>query len=402
MDPVTGALERQIAAATAARGGKLGSFLKGSESIFQSEMRRLVGEIQAAITTAAQNISNGQSPGSPSPIPSTLVSGQSSSQRLYRIQAIPGKGQGMIAASAIPKGARILCEAPTVKIPGNPQDETSALLLNMVLTQQLDNLSSQARQGFYALHSNYGSEYPRAVGIAKTNALPLGHNVREGGIFLEASRINHSCLNNAENTWNVPLGKLTIHATLDIPPGEEVTISYAAAFLSYSERQAHLLDKFGFRCTCARCALSPAERKQSDQRLQRLVALEAEIGDGVRIVTTPLACLKKTRQMLQLLREEGMNEATISRVYYDAFQVAIAHGDQARARVFVKRWYENKVVVEGEDGENAVRAKALADNPSSHRLYGTTMKWKQAAGTVPSGLSEEAFESWLWRENGVA
>jgi hypothetical protein len=55
-------------------------------------------------------------------------------------------------------------------------------------------------------------------------------------------------------------------------------------------------------------------------------------------------------------------------------------------------------VVEGEDSEDAMRAKATMKRPSSHRLYGTTMKWKQAIGKVPSSLSEEAFENWLWRE----
>jgi len=120
------------------------------------------------------------------------------------------------------------------------------------------------------------------------------------------------------------------------------------------------------------------------------------------IVSTPPGCLRKTRDMLRLLREEGMGGSTIPRVYYDAFQVAIANGDQARAQVFAKRWYESRVVVEGEDSEDAVRDKGLIDRPSSHRLYGTTMKWKQAVFRVPSGLNEEAFENWLWREKGAA
>jgi len=62
---------------------------------------------------------------------------------------------------------------------------------------------------------------------------------------------------------------------------------------------------------------------------------------------------------------------------------------------FAERCYESRVVVEGEDSEDAARAKGLMEKPSGHRLYGTSMKWKQGLGKVPRGMGEEAFESWL-------
>jgi len=105
-----------------------------------------------------------------------------------------------------------------------------------MITQQLEKLDPQARQCFYALHNKHGSEYPLPVGIAKTNALPLGHRSLEAGIFLEASRISHSCKNNAENTWNTTINKITIQVIREIQPGEEITISYVDSFKSYNER----------------------------------------------------------------------------------------------------------------------------------------------------------------------
>ncbi|KAK1754161.1 hypothetical protein QBC47DRAFT_403548 [Echria macrotheca] len=50
---------------------------------------------------------------------------------------------------------------------------------------------------------------------------------------------------------------------------------------------------------------------------------------------------------------------SVPRVYYDAFQVAIANGDQARANVFAERWYASRVVIEGEDSEDAAKAKEM-------------------------------------------
>lgn len=106
-------------------------------------------------------------------------------------------------------------------------------------------------------------------------------------------------------------------------------------------------------------------------------------------MATPLACLRKTRKMLRLLRGEGILDSTVLRVYYDAFQMVIANGDQARARIFAERCYESRMVVEGADSEDALRAKALVEGPARHRVYGMTMKWKQAVGKVPGGLDEE-------------
>lgn len=56
----------------------------------------------------------------------------------------------------------------------------------------------------------------------------------------------------------------------------------------------------------------------------------------MRIISTPLVCLRDSdaHELLRLLGEEDIIDARVPRLYYDAFQVAIANGDQARARVF--------------------------------------------------------------------
>ena len=74
--------------------------------------------------------------------------------------------------------------------------------------------------------------------------------------------------------------------------------------------------------------------------------------------------------------------------YYDALQIAIASGDQARPRDFAETAYAARVVLEGEDNPEAIGLKRLAERPTDHRLYGMLMRWKQAAKKVPQGLSE--------------
>jgi len=56
------------------------------------------------------------------------------------------------------------------------------------------------------------------------NVLPLGSGAPEGGLFLQASRINHPCRHNAQNTWSANIKRLTIHALRDIE-GQEIAIA---------------------------------------------------------------------------------------------------------------------------------------------------------------------------------
>ena len=64
------------------------------------------------------------------------------------------------------------------------------------------------------------------------------------------------------------------------------------------------------------------------------------------------------RSLLQVLEEEykGGAGALIARLYYDAFQISIAHGDQARASVFAERGYR------------------LIENPSVHVNFGASVR----------------------------
>ncbi|KAK5652639.1 hypothetical protein OQA88_10232 [Cercophora sp. LCS_1] len=412
-------IELHIAALAEVHKGKLGWFLKSTKSVFEHEMNLLLSVMQETLGVmlqphAIRGTSAPRSTSTTAPVSAQVsttpnTDGISKADprtphraegALFKIKPLPGKGLAMIAASAIPKGTRILCEAPTLILPGNTATQSGIETLNKLITQQLTTLDCSTRERFFALHNKWGDEYPATIGIAKTNALPLGHAASEAGIFLDASRINHSCANNAENTWNPGLSKLTIHAIRDIPAGEEITISYVDGFKTYAQRQARLLASFGFRCACSRCSTSRTERKESDARRKRLKELEDEIGDGVGIVVTPLACLRKVREMVRLLEVEGM-VGLIPRAYYDAFQVVIANGDQARARHFAVLLYDARVVVEGEDSADAVRAQGFVARPAEHRLYGTTMKWRQGVDKVPVGLSTEALKSWMWKEKSV-
>lgn len=118
------------------------------------------------------------------------------SDRLYAIKPILGKGQSFIATSKILKGTRIMSEAPVFKV---PRFATYTQSVESIVIKELKSLSRDQQRAFFALPNAYGSSHSPFLGIARTNVLPLGSGASEGGL-LDASRINHLCRHNAQNT----------------------------------------------------------------------------------------------------------------------------------------------------------------------------------------------------------
>ncbi|MCJ1398586.1 hypothetical protein MMC11_001786 [Xylographa trunciseda] len=313
---------------------------------------------------------------------------------LFEIQTIPGKGKGLVAHFNIARGTRILCENPLFTTPNlSPISQ-----MESNIATKLKSLSKTQQRQFLFLHNNFPGKHPFS-GIVKTNALPCGPSSAIGGIYPTICLINHSCLPNAHNNWNSDTMCETIHATRYIQAGDEITISYDRGGPS-DARRAHLKDAFGFDCTCSVCSLSPPELQTSDARRLQIQYLNDAIGDPDRVINRPDDCLADCYSLLQVLEEEyhSSAEASIARLYYDAFQISITHGDQARARVFAEKGHRSRIICEGEDSPETKKIKNLMENPAGHRNFGASTKWKTAKGLVPKGLDTDGFERWLWKQ----
>lgn len=312
--------------------------------------------------------------------------------KLYSIQPIPGRGLGVVATSKILRGTRIISEPPLFKFPAlaavNPSMED-------LITQKLSGLSNDEQREFFSLHNAHPTS--KLGGILRTNGFILGSEGTEAGICLGAARINHACNPNTQNTWNANIRRLTVHAVKDIEVGEEITITYADRRAAYASRQRQLKSAYGFDCSCEVCSLPEAQRQQRDRNTEEIARLDYVLGDPVRTVSSPLECFHDARTLLRLLEEEDIGDARVARAYYDAMQVAIAHGDQARAKVFAQRAYDVRIVCEGEESPAAIKLKSLIAEPFMHQLYGTSMRWERSLNWIPHGLGKEEFEEWLWK-----
>lgn len=120
---------------------------------------------------------------------------------MYALKDVLGKGKGIVAIENISKGTRILSEEPVITTPGYQQDDER---LKSHISQQVDILSEPQRQSFLSLHNLYPFQniVEQSLGIIRTNTLPIEADGIGAGIFLEASRINHACDNNAQKAWN--------------------------------------------------------------------------------------------------------------------------------------------------------------------------------------------------------
>ena len=133
----------------------------------------------------------------------------------------------------------------------------------------------------------------------------------------------------------------------------------------------------------------------SDNRLEEVQHFDDVIGDGAHLMLHPQQHLQKVHTLIRLLKAEQISDARLPRAYYDALQTVIAHGDQARAKVFAERKYAARLSCEGEDSLGTLQIRLLTENPkSSSVVWGV-----EAVETkVSKGLGDEESEKWLWRQ----
>lgn len=275
----------------------------------------------------------------------------------------------------------------------------SAQALEPVLAAKLRALTKAEQRQYLSLHNNFPGK-PVLGSILRTNGLPCGSDSSAAGVYPTICLINHSCLPNSHNNWNGEANHETIYAIRPIKAGEEITIPYDHGGPS-SARQAFLKNAFGFDCKCSTCTLPPPELRESDARRALIQRLDEAIGDPYRMAIKPAESLRDCHSLLNALKTEfkDYTGAHGCRLYYDALQICISHGDQARASAFAEKAYKARVCCEGEESPETKRMRSLSAKPAEHMSYGLlSKKWNTTRKMVPKGLDEAQFEAWLFRE----
>ena len=235
---------------------------------------------------------------------------------LYVTQSVPGKGQGLCADREIKAGVRILTEEVLFSIVDNTVDES----IGNRITESFGSLSPSQKQEFETLHcpddraSNLWSPVVRRY-LANAFEMAVGTS----GVFLKASRINHSCCPNACFAWNRYLGRLTVHAMTDIRAGEDITVSYELPFVPLETRQARFREFYGFTCDCSACRVASQGNQTGEMRRQRMNVLFSTIK---KYESKPSSHAKERLEMvvelIKLAKDERLDGEFLSSMYQRA------------------------------------------------------------------------------------
>ncbi|KAM3155585.1 hypothetical protein ABEW05_003935 [Botrytis cinerea] len=335
--------------------------------------------------------------------------------QIYAKQSVPGKGLGLIATVDIPRGTRILSESALILGPKLPGEN-----LRTCLWKQWSTLSRQQRED-YTSFGHMGpctNDTERLCAIYNTNCLPLegtcilepGNTDRSqkrhkrGGLFPDACRINHACDRNAGTHWIESSQKIAVTALKDISKDEEITINYLGLNKPRRARRASLQKHFGFDCSCGLCSLSSRGSKNSDRRLSEVLKLSlfifGRIAESRR--TRPLRELREFDQLIRLHNEQETGIADVGRIYVGIAERVLKYSDLARGKVFAERAISDFKIVYGSDCIEIQKWGYLLENPTEYELFGHSKAWKATADEIPTALSPEKFEDWLWKRQRVS
>eukprot|EP00927_Polykrikos_kofoidii_P050134 TRINITY_DN44069_c0_g1_i1.p1 TRINITY_DN44069_c0_g1~~TRINITY_DN44069_c0_g1_i1.p1 ORF type:complete len:601 (-),score=102.50 TRINITY_DN44069_c0_g1_i1:41-1753(-) len=193
------------------------------------------------------------------------------------------RGQGVFALQSLQRGELVMAckaecsvfstEISTMRLcqaPGYDEDGEESTASTLVATKLAASLqrtkSEEAAARLEALlrlsrgkweHSTSSDEAVllRLMQVVRTNRFsilgPWEGNIRGTGLWLEASRLNHSC--NANCSWTTVGDMLFIRCQREILAGEELCISYCDPMGNFKDRQEFLQGQHGFSCACLRC-----------------------------------------------------------------------------------------------------------------------------------------------------
>ena len=287
----------------------------------------------------------------------------------YKIANAGDKGLGAFALQMFRRGDLIIAEAPLFTI--RKQDEGGPIDFRSIAAA-VDGLSSEEVQKYVSLKNadaerkRYDSRF---LGIYSTNAYETDSDC--GGIFLEVSRFNHSCLPNARTSWNSDINRMRVYALRDIAVGDEIFVSYLASRNVYgssrAQRQDRLTNRYMFTCACTACGLQGPAAVASDERRLQIKALWESV---------PHFLPQRTRgrllaivRAIHLLQEEGY-AADYDDFTIDAAAICAFHSDWASAKYWATKTYESRVAEFGEDSCRAREVKAMMLDPKTGPMAG--------------------------------
>ncbi|KAJ7474732.1 hypothetical protein FB451DRAFT_1088372 [Mycena latifolia] len=253
----------------------------------------------------------------------------------YEIRATPNMGLGMFAKRALKLGDRILCERPALVYPNhfrssNPTLSTSAEELEAAFCVALDQMRVHDRIAYRKLATGPDrfSKDGDLIRIARVNCFQFPPNPPGGpnerwtigdyrAVYLDASRINHSCSPNTIAEFDFPSFLFLVRAVRDIQEGEEISTQYCALnALKLHRRQflAFCMDS----CGCSVCTNSVAA-DASEARRKAIASYSpwSIVNHLASSIDAPDKLLADILQCAQNIDDEGLQNILFYPMFLD-------------------------------------------------------------------------------------
>lgn len=200
-----------------------------------------------------------------------------------------GRGKGVFALRPFRSGDKILVERPVIVI----SEEIDPFLSVTLEYNKLPDSIKAAVDDLYKLPLDH---FVRVFNLPprelkrfsdKPYQLAFLSNRFAEGLFITASRFNHSCLANCELHFIDDFNVGIISALTDIEKDDELTISYVGFYDDLIRDPDMIYKKWGFKCKCKRCT-----DNLTHQKVVELIEKESAHKEILSVVKNNPALLK--------------------------------------------------------------------------------------------------------------
>lgn len=269
---------------------------------------------------------------------------------MYEVRRAAGKGLGVFATRNIARGTRIVAEKPKFTVASDRDIYPALRELSIKDRAYIAQLSTNPAikpsllSWFEPLSHVYRSggdrslavgEYKRLLAAFRNNSFNIGNETR--AIFHDISRINHSCLPNAQGNFNPSIASFTIHAVKPIDANDEISISYLDEHGALKlTRQARLQQDYGFECRCAACDTSTTRGMEGERRRKAFQSkLKAFVDNRAQRKERDLKGeLEMLQMLIRLFEQEGLAGRELASMYLSAAEGCSQIGDVSAAKEY--------------------------------------------------------------------
>ncbi|KAI1779644.1 SET domain-containing protein [Hypoxylon cercidicola] len=310
------------------------------------------------------------------------------------------QSEAVFARRAIRRGTRIAAETPLVVVPPVPKEKElstfcdeiyqapdstakiAELPIRPLVKERIkkDHYMNQQVWEFYKAKRWIDSKGTLLKGkklhktimktmdlctIFRTNSVHLGPEGRYGsGLFSLYGRINHSCVPNTHNSYNPTLKRLTIHAIHDIKAGDQICVDYIGDVCRTRQQRAFsLYNTWGITCNCVACTDPQINRLRCrmlllDQAMkQALAAYECGASTqpnfaaihGVPRVTTAAKALRTTKELVHILKAQGLHGTELCRTLRECSKYALDSGSPDAALQYAREELQLEISLIGKE-----------------------------------------------------